>query len=227
MKKLAVYFIFQLLIICPEILCTSVFIALHNLFYTDRYLYSAQPDIQLFTCRIFRIELSNILLGLFLLWKISEILRQCIDYLKILTFLQLLLPLIAPVFLNVIISLQKKPEAVLALSIIYWIICIGSYLLFLRAVRSLAQQHREYLQKKMEIKLMKKQINDSVQLSNEYASLRKWNHDIENHIMSVMYLMDMKKYEEAETYTASVLSRINCRPQEKQPEEDCSHEKEH
>ena len=31
-KKLAVYFIFQLLIICPEILCTSVFITLHNLF---------------------------------------------------------------------------------------------------------------------------------------------------------------------------------------------------
>ena len=45
--------------------------------------------------------------------------------------------------------------------------------------------------------------------------------------MSVMYLMDMKKYEEAETYTASVLSRLNCRPQEKQPEEDCSHGKEH
>ena len=227
MKKLAVYFIFQLLIICPEILCTSVFIALHNLFipthiYTPHNLISSCSPAEYFV-----IELCNILLGLFLLWKISEILRQCIDYLKILTFLQLLLPLIAPVFLNVIISLQKKPEAVLALSIIYWIICIGSYLLFLRAIRFLAQQHREYLQKKMEIELMKKQMNDSVQLSNEYASLRKWNHDIENHIMSVMYLMDMKKYEEAETYTASVLSLLNCRPQEKQPEEDCSHEKEH
>ena len=178
MKKLAVYFIFQLLIICPEILCTSVFIALHNLFIpTDTY----TPHNLISSCspaEYFVIELSNILLGLFLLWKISEILRQCIDYLKILTFLQLLLPLIAPVFLNVIISLQKKPEAVLALSIIYWIICIGSYLLFLRAVRSLAQQHREYLQKKMEIELIKKQMNDSVQLSNEYASLRKWNHDI-------------------------------------------------
>ena len=205
MKKLAVYFIFQLLIICPEILCTSVFIALHNLFIpTDTY----TPHNLISSCspaEYFVIELSNILLGLFLLWKISEILRQCIDYLKILTFLQLLLPLIAPVFLNVIISLQEKSVA----------------------VRSLAQQHREYLQKKMEIELIKKQMNDSVQLSNEYASLRKWNHDIENHIMSVMYLMDMKKYEEAETYTASVLSRINCRPQEKQPEEDCSHEKEH
>ena len=215
MKKLAVYFIFQLLIICPEILCTSVFIALHNLFipthiYTPHNLISSCSPVEYFV-----IELSNILLGLFLLWKISEILRQCIDYLKILTFLQLLLPLVAPVFLNVIISLQKKPVAILALSIIYWIICIGSYLLFLHAVRSLIQQHREYLQKKIEIELMKKQMNDSVQLSNEYASLRKWNHDIENHIMSVMYLMDMKKYEEAETYTASVLSRLNCRPQEK------------
>ena len=193
MKKLAVYFIFQLLIICPEILCTSVFIALHNLFipthiYTPHNLISSCSPVEYFV-----IELSNILLGLFLLWKISEILRQCIDYLKILTFLQLLLPLVAPVFLNVIISLQKKPVSVLALSIIYWIICIGSYLLFLRAVRSLAQQHREYLQKKMEIELMKKQMNDSVQLSNEYANLRKWNHDIENHIMSVMYLMNMKK----------------------------------
>ena len=227
MKKIAVYFIFQLLIICPGILCTSVFIALHNLFipthiYTPHNLISSCSPIEYFV-----IELSNILLGLFLLWKISEILRQCIDYLKILTFLQLLLPLVAPVFLNVIISLQKKPISVLALSIIYWIICIGSYLLFLRAVRSLAQQHREYLQKKMEIELMKKQMNDSVQLSNEYANLRKWNHDIENHIMSVMYLMNMKKYEEAETYTASVLSRLNCRPQEKQSEEDCCHEKEH
>ena len=40
--------------------------------------------------------------------------------------------------------------------------------------------------------------------------------------MSVMYLMDMKKYKEAETYTASVLSRLNCSPKEKQPEEEQS-----
>ncbi len=74
---------------------------------------------------------------------------------------------------------------------------------------------------------MKKQINDSVQLSNEYASLRKWNHDIENHIMSVMYLMDMRKYEEAGTYTTSVLSRLNCRQKEKQPEEKFRYEEKH
>ena len=227
MKKLAVYFIFQLLTICPEILCSSVFIELHNLFipaniYTPHNLISSCSPAEYLV-----IELSNILLGLFLLWKVSEILRQCIDHLKIITCLQLLLPLVAPVLLNVIIAIQKKAETVLALSIVYWVLCISSYLLFLRAIRSLDQQHREYLQKKMEIELMKKQLNDSVQLSNEYASLRKWNHDIENHIMSVMYLMDMKKYKEARTYTASVLSRLNCSQKENQQEEECHYEKEH
>ena len=118
-------------------------------------------------------------------------------------------------------------EAVLTLSIIYWFVCISSYLLFLRAVRSLDQQHREYLQKKMEIELIKKQMNDSVQLSNEYASLRKWNHDIENHIMSVMYLMDMKKYEEAGTYISSVLSQLNLNRKETCQKEDSHHEEEH
>ena len=99
MKKLAVYFIFQLLIICPEILCTSVFIALHNLFiptntYTPHNLISSCSPAEYFV-----IELSNILLGLFLLWKISEILRQCIDYLKNLSedysLIQRQLPLLA------------------------------------------------------------------------------------------------------------------------------------
>ena len=117
MKKLAVYFIFQLLTICPEILCSSVFIELHNLFipaniYTPHNLISSCSPAEYLV-----IELSNILLGLFLLWKVSEILRQCIDHLKVITCLQLLLPLVAPVLLNVIIAIQKKPETVLALSI--------------------------------------------------------------------------------------------------------------
>lgn len=155
------------------------------------------------------IELSNILVGLFLFWNISEILQQCIDHLKATTFLQLLLPLIIPPLLNVTIALQKNSTSILVLSIIYWISCIGSYLLFVRAIHVLDQQHREYLLKKAEIELIKKQMNDSVKLSNEYSRLRKWNHDIENHMMSVRYLMESQKYEEAKQYTDSVLSQFN------------------
>ena len=208
-KKAAVYFIFYLLVICPEILCTSIFIELHN-FFVPADIYTPQDLIvRCSSGEYLIIELSNILVGLFLFWKISEILQQCIDHLKATTFLQLLLPLIIPPLLNVTIALQKNSTSILVLSIIYWISCIGSYLLFVRAIHVLDQQHREYLLRKAEIELIKKQMNDSVKLSNEYSRLRKWNHDIENHMMSVRYLMESQKYEETKQYMNSVLSQFN------------------
>lgn len=206
-RKLVVYSVFYLLFICPEILCVSVFIRFHNLLVPDTIYTPLNLLAGCSATEYLGIELSSLLLGLFLLWKISEILQQCIDHLKVTTCLQLLLPLIAPFALNTMIDIQKKTGAVLGLSIIYWLACISSYLLFLRAVRSLKLQHQEYLQKKMELELIKNQMNSASQLSNEYTRLRKWNHDIENHLMSVMYLMDMGNYEEAEGYTASVLSQ--------------------
>lgn len=208
-KKITVYFIYNILAVCPQILCTSIFIELHNLVKPDN-IYA--PDNLIINCSSVEyliIELPDILLELFLFWKISEILRQCIDYLKAVTYLQLLLPLTIPHFLSIAITIPKKPIIVLILSIIYWLACICSTLLLIRAVPSLSHQHRKYLHKKAEVKLIKKQMNDSVQLSNEYINLRKWNHDVENHIMSVIYLMEMKKYDEAKQYTDSVLSQLN------------------
>ena len=34
--------------------------------------------------------------------------------------------------------------------------------------------------------------------------LRKWNHDIENHLLSLSYLMDMKQYQTAQEYSQAV-----------------------
>lgn len=208
-KKITVYFIYNILAICPEILCTSIFIKLHNLVKSDNIYVPDNLMVNCSSVEYLIIELPNILLGLFLLWKISEILRQCIDYLKAVTYVQLLLPLAIPHFLGIVIAIPKKPIVVLMLRIIYWLACICSTLLLIRAVPSLSRQHRKYLHKKAEVKLIKKQMNDSVQLSNEYINLRKWNHDVESHIMSVIYLMEMKKYDEAKQYTDSVLSQLN------------------
>lgn len=37
-------------------------------------------------------------------------------------------------------------------------------------------------------------------MEEEYQKLRKWNHDIENHLLSLSYLLDMKKYKDALAY---------------------------
>ena len=33
----------------------------------------------------------------------------------------------------------------------------------------------------------------SEEMKQEYIKIRKWNHDIENHLFSLAYLIDMKK----------------------------------
>ena len=41
-------------------------------------------------------------------------------------------------------------------------------------------------------------------METEYQNLRKWNHDIENHLLSMNYLMQSEKYEEADRYLHNI-----------------------
>lgn len=54
--------------------------------------------------------------------------------------------------------------------------------------------------------IAKEQLTFSQQVTEEYISLRKWNHDIENHLLSLAYLMDMENFKETKQYIKSSLS---------------------
>ena len=56
------------------------------------------------------------------------------------------------------------------------------------------------------MELLKKQMEVSEEMKQEYIKIRKWNHGIENHLFSLAYLIDMKKTDAAEKYCNSVLS---------------------
>ena len=47
-------------------------------------------------------------------------------------------------------------------------------------------------------------LSFSKELEKECMELRKWNHDIENHLLSLSYLMDMKQYRTAQEYSQAV-----------------------
>lgn len=50
----------------------------------------------------------------------------------------------------------------------------------------------------------KEQLELMNSLELEYQDLRKWNHDIENHLLSMNYLMKTEKYNEARQYLDSI-----------------------
>ena len=65
------------------------------------------------------------------------------------------------------------------------------------------QQEKGVLQKKR-LEFVKDQLEFSKELEKECMELRKWNHDIENHLLSLSYLMDMKQYQTAQEYSQAV-----------------------
>ena len=207
LQKLAVYFIFVLLETCAEIVASSVFLQIHNLLfpavmYTPSTLRSQCSPVEFLIIQFF-----NMALGLFLLKKVAHILQQCFSYLKTVTFFELLSPVILPALANNLLAFPGSLFLRIFFCILYWILCILGSLLFYRAICTLRLQHEKHICHQQKTLLLKEQLNASQTLSAEYASLRKWNHDIGNHLFSLSYLINAKNYSEADKYLRSVLSQ--------------------
>lgn len=206
LQKLAVYFIFVLLETCAEIVASSVFLQIHNLLFPTVMYTPSTLRSQCSPVEFLIIQFFNMALGLFLLEKVAHILQQCFSYLKTVTFFELLSPVILPALANNLLALPCSLFLRIFFCILYWVLCILGSFLFYRAICTLRLQHEKHICHQQEALLLKKQLNASKTLSAEYASLRKWNHDIENHLFSLSYLINAKNYSEADKYLGSVLS---------------------
>lgn len=105
----------------------------------------------------------------------------------------------------------------IVLSLIYaFNVPFGSYLflfaaitvpvipIFISGIRNLYIQEKNRILLEKQVSLKKEQLELMNSLELEYQDLRKWNHDIENHLLSMNYLMKTEKYNEARQYLDSI-----------------------
>jgi hypothetical protein len=59
-----------------------------------------------------------------------------------------------------------------------------------------------------QMSFLQKQLEYTTEMEQEYRSVRKWNHDMENHLFSLNYLIRAKKYHEADAYLETILSEL-------------------
>ena len=71
---------------------------------------------------------------------------------------------------------------------------------------SLREKRHELLVQQMSF--LQKQLEYTTEMEQEYRSVRKWNHDMENHLFSLNYLIRAKKYHEADAYLETILSEL-------------------
>lgn len=74
-------------------------------------------------------------------------------------------------------------------------------------IREFHLQELQKSQKEQQYQLMQQQLSCAQELEKEYQEIRKWNHDISNHFISLSYFMESGKYEEAKEYLSRLIQQ--------------------
>lgn len=203
LKKLACYFIFDITVTVVELVSSNLLVLIRHLWSASSldsllmYRLSDLPDV---IC----MSILDTVIGIFWVRKEVALLKRCFSYINTKTFLQLLFPVFFPIFGQAMLLHQTESVFFPFLVVLYWSFCVFSYPLFYRGLQNIQSQERIVNKKKHQLQVMKDQLSFSRELEKGYQALRKWNHDVENHLLSLSYLMDMKKYKEAISYCCSM-----------------------
>lgn len=204
-KKLIAYFIILFTSILTELLALNIYIQIYNRF-IHQHTYTAINIYSLCTFHEKLIIQLLIFSFAYLFYKnVFSLLRECINYLKFTLLLFIILPIFLPLIATEFLQHYKFSNQFIPV-ILYITCCCISFLLFIHGLKSLEQEQINFKQNLHKMELLKKKMEVSEEMKQEYIKIRKWNHDIENHLFSLAYLIDMKKTDAAEKYCNSVLS---------------------
>ena len=202
-RKLACYFIYAISLTLVEILACNILVLIRPLWaevpiaFNEIYFVTDTADI---LC----VSLADICIGVLCFQKEAALLKRCFSYLHLKTFLQLLYPVYLPIIAQQVIISLTEYSLFPALATAYWILCLISYPVFRKGIHVIQTQEEAAIFRQHQLQLMKAQLSLSREMEMEYQALRKWNHDVENHLLSLSYLMDMEKYEQAASYCRSI-----------------------
>lgn len=106
---------------------------------------------------------------------------------------------------NVLFCYAGNLQTYLLLIFIFSILFICCCIFFLKGVLLLKEVNKQYLENKMVQEQLNLQITHSQMLDQEYIKIRKWNHDISNHLLSISYLIECGDDSMAEQYIENIL----------------------
>lgn len=200
-KKVLTYFLYSGIVMLTEMLCMSLFSFIQRLVYHHSSSMVGMVSVQ---------TLHDILLVSALILVVGSLMCKVIaDIAGAFANLSSLMPLVQIIF--------PFYWFCVILSLIYtYNIPFGSYLflfvaisvpvipVFISGIRKLRIQEKNRILREKQIDLRKEQLSLFNDQELEDQKLRKWNHDIENHLLSMNYLMNTGKYKEASQYLHNI-----------------------
>lgn len=203
-QKLLIYFIFLFVSIFIEMLSINIYLHFYTIF-MHAHTYTALNILShsSFQEKLF-IELLIFIFSQLFFRKIFSLLHECLPYLNLSLLLQIIFPFFLPLIATEFTNYYKFVNNIISV-FIYIVSCCFSLPFFIHGIHRLEAEQLKFSQTTHKMELLKKQLELSNEIKNEYVRIRKWNHDIENHLLSLSYLIDMQKTEDAKNYCATIL----------------------
>ncbi|WP_373219847.1 hypothetical protein [Ruminococcus sp. 5_1_39BFAA] len=203
--RITCYAVFMLTLAVIEINSSNIFLFIKQLISHKPHIDTAINTVNSVS-DAFLVTVLNIFTGFIFYYKATPLLKHFFLSIKTSTFIQLILPLYLPFVIQIIF--YQRHFGVWINALIYFLPLLASCILFNKGIQKVRFEEEQRAIKEHRIQLVKEQLDFSMKMEKEYQRIRKWNHDIENHLTALCYLMDMKKSEEAAVYSKKLLSKI-------------------
>lgn len=200
-KKILTYFLYSNTVMLMEMLVMCLYISVQRIFF-----HSAKGLISMssVTSPVDMVILCTVMLtaGTFMLKLIADLTGTFSRYYSITPLAQIFFPFYwFCIILSLLCNYQLKVNFY---SVLFLTLSIPVIPIFLRGMRNIRIQEKNRVLREKQIELLKEQLEFFNDMETEYQNLRKWNHDIENHLLSMNYLMKNGRYEEADKYLHNI-----------------------
>lgn len=199
-RKLAFYIFFVFIFLTIEAASFTLFTAFYYL--KNGVLLSAFHMEDLKTAEdILLITFCYFLAALPIFWKVPQILSMYLQ--NPFSIMEIIFP-VQLVSLLQIIPMQQTSQTDPTLVIVYWLLCLLCYIPVIHGMRGLYEYEKSQAFLSQKVDILRTQLDYSHETQQQYQVLRKWNHDIENHLFALSYLTNNGKYKEAADYLDSI-----------------------
>lgn len=140
--------------------------------------------------------------------KLAPLIRNYSHSIHLTTIAELLFPVQASSLLMGILLYRENSPWLKWLIVLYWFLNFLCYLIIARAFHNISVREKKHELMIQKMNFLQKQLEYTKDMEQEYRSVRKWNHDMENHLFSLNYLIRAKKYHEADVYLETILSEL-------------------
>lgn len=116
------------------------------------------------------------------------------------------LPLIFPVYFSILFDAPIVDSHPCLLLAIYIVLYLFSYLPAHWGITTLYKHSKEYYLAQKQTLLAQQQLAYSIEVEKQFNEIKKWDHDISNHLLTLSILFEEGLFAEAEDYIAPLLA---------------------